>query len=219
MASTVQFLRHDYLTVLLRLKPAQLITNQIWEFCYYDLNQNSNHQNRPWQFFDCLFSFSVSRTGLFRSSLIPSSPFNNDHATSPLVPAIKWTNQKTKWLSSLCIASNAVSILYKITEFATFTRSQIFSGGSLFYKQNDLFATASLYRRCLFAVYWPFKTSIFDVRSICHFSVFSFILSRFLSFFWGEGVISIHLGYKGPPKNIPNEEVRVGHQILHELPV
>ena len=44
----------------------------------------------------------------------------------------------TTWLSSLYIASNAVSILYKITKFANFTRSQRFSCGSLFCKPTSL---------------------------------------------------------------------------------
>ena len=101
----------------------------------------------------------------------------------------------TTWLSSLCIASIAVSILYKITKFANFSRSQSFSCGSLFCKQTSLQPSAYTDAVCSLLIGHSKRLHLMYVQLVIfHF----FYLHPFpLSFFsWGEGVISIHLGHK-----------------------
>ena len=110
--------------------------------------------------------------------------------------------------------------LYKKTKFATFTRSQIFSGGALFYKPMTCLQLSAQYIDDVCSLLIGHSKRLYLMYA--QLVIFQFFPSSFPAFFpsfEGRGVVSIHLGYKRTPKNIPNEEGRVGHQILHELPV
>ena len=106
----------------------------------------------------------------------------------------------TTWLSSLCIASIAVSILYKITKFANFSRSQSFSCGSLFCKQTSLQPSAYTDAVCSLLIGHSKRLHLMYVQLV----IFHFFLpSPFPAFFLfmrGGGNLNSFGTQEGHPK-------------------